>query len=233
MSHTTTVIVPIRKGSQRIVHKNIRPLGGYKYGLTEIKLRQLLASDVFDQILIDTDLEEIAEIIQHVTGGRADARLRVEPRIPSLAGSDATTDDLIKYIVTKIETTHMVWTHVTSPFFTGACYRRFMEAYHGRGEGADSLVAVDVLREFLWKKDGPLNYDRSVLRWPFTQTLEPIYLINSAAFAIPTALARQLSDRLGDRPAFFECSMFEGFDVDWPAQFDVVESLVNNGYEII
>ncbi|MDB6134135.1 MAG: acylneuraminate cytidylyltransferase [Verrucomicrobiales bacterium] len=233
MSRDTTVIVPVRKGSQRIIHKNIRPVAGFRYGLMEIKLRQLLATGVFDQILVDTDLEEMGEMMDYITGGVPDPRVRVEPRDPRLAGSDATTDDLIRHLVTKVRTTHMVWTHVTSPFFTAECYRRFMTAYHERPETADSLVAVDVLREFLWTKGGPMNYDRSKLRWPFTQTLEPVYLINSAAFAIPVELARKVGDRLGDSPAFFECETFEGFDVDWPAQFQVVESLVKNGYPVL
>lgn len=233
MNKDTTVILPIRKGSQRIIHKNIKPLGPFKFGLTEIKLRQLLATDTFSEILIDTDLDEIDEIVDYISEGKPCDKFNIQRRDPRYAGSDATTDDLIRHLIGKVTNTHVVWTHVTSPFFNGGCYERFMDAYHSRGAEHDSLVAVDVLREFLWTKSGPMNYDRSVLRWPFTQTLEPVYLINSAAFAIPAALGVELGDRLGNSPSFFQCEQFEGFDVDWPAQFDMVESLVNNGYKLI
>ena len=35
---------------------------------------------------------------------------------------------------------------------------------------------------FLWTKQGALNYDRSKERWPRTQTLDPVFEINSGAF---------------------------------------------------
>ena len=229
----TTVIVPIRKGSQRIIRKNIQSIGPYEFGLTEIKLRQLLAGDTFAEILIDTDLDEIDQVLAVIGSTGTTSRVRVEVRDPKLAGSDATTDDLIRHLVRKVNTEHLVWTHVTSPFFNTGCYARFMESYRSLPPENDSLVAADTLREFLWKKDGPMNYDRSGLRWPFTQTLDPIYLINSAAFAIRTDLARKLGDRVGETPAFFECEVLEGFDVDWPDQFQIVKLLVQNGYKII
>lgn len=233
MKKGTTVVVPIRKGSQRVEKKNIRPIGHFKYGLTEIKLRQLLSCDAFEEILIDTDVDEIGEILASIPRIENGPVIRVEMRPAKLAGSDATTDDLIQYIIGKIETENFVWTHVTSPFFNGACYKRFMDQFNTLPDGKDSLVAVDSLREFLWNEDGPINYDRSILRWPFTQTLKPVYLINSAAFGISTQKAKEVNDRMGATPEFFTCTGLEGFDVDWADQFKIVELLVQNGYSII
>ena len=34
--------IPIRKGSKRVKDKNIKPLPGYKFGVTELKIKQLL-----------------------------------------------------------------------------------------------------------------------------------------------------------------------------------------------
>ena len=33
--------IPIRKGSKRVKDKNIKPLPGYKFGVTELKIKQL------------------------------------------------------------------------------------------------------------------------------------------------------------------------------------------------
>ena len=33
--------IPIRSGSKRIKNKNFKPLPGYKFGLTEIKFKQI------------------------------------------------------------------------------------------------------------------------------------------------------------------------------------------------
>jgi CMP-N-acetylneuraminic acid synthetase len=227
-----TVVLPLRKGSQRIVNKNIKPIGKYQYGLTEIKLQQLVSCEYFSEILIDTDYELIEEILDRL-GLLGNKKIRIEKRPEELASSSTTTDELINYILTKIKSEHFVWTHVTSPFFTEDCYNRFMLDFLALSSEKDSLVAVNPLREFIWSKNKPLNYDRHLLRWPFTQTLEPIFLINSAAFAIETAMARRYKDRMGESPAFFECSGFEGFDVDWEDQFKMVEVLINSGYLII
>ena len=34
--------IPIRKGSKRIKNKNFKPLPGYRFGLTEIKIKQII-----------------------------------------------------------------------------------------------------------------------------------------------------------------------------------------------
>ena len=35
-----SIFTPIRKGSKRVVNKNLRPVGNFKLGLLEIKIRQ-------------------------------------------------------------------------------------------------------------------------------------------------------------------------------------------------
>ena len=37
-NNNITIFVPIRKGSKRIKNKNIKPLPGLKFGITELKL---------------------------------------------------------------------------------------------------------------------------------------------------------------------------------------------------
>ena len=36
-----SIFIPIRKNSKRIKNKNIKPLPGLKFGLTELKIKQL------------------------------------------------------------------------------------------------------------------------------------------------------------------------------------------------
>ena len=233
MHRTSTVVIPIRKGSQRVIQKNIRPIGDFKFGLTEIKLKQLVQCDFFTEILIDTDLDNIEEIVDSIHIPDSGPTIRIERRPAYLSGSDATTDDLIKYIIPKIKTDTLVWTHVTSPFFNKGSYQKFWEQYCSLPVTNDSLVAADVLKEFLWTDLGPLNYDTNKLRWPFTQSLKPIYLINSAAFAVSIEKAKQYNDRMGNTPLFYESTSIEGFDVDWEDQFKMVELFVQNGYKLV
>ena len=41
LTNQMIAIIPIRKGSFRIKNKNLRKLPGFKFGLTEIKIKQL------------------------------------------------------------------------------------------------------------------------------------------------------------------------------------------------
>lgn len=53
-------VIPIRKGSQRVPNKNLRPFAGTT--LLEAKIRTLKESGIFDEIIVNTDSEEAIEI---------------------------------------------------------------------------------------------------------------------------------------------------------------------------
>ena len=36
-----SIFLPIRKGSKRVKNKNLRPIGSIRFGLTEIKIKQI------------------------------------------------------------------------------------------------------------------------------------------------------------------------------------------------
>ena len=53
-------LVPVRKGSERVVNKNIRPFAGKN--LLSIKLEQLKSVSSVDTIVVSTDCENMADI---------------------------------------------------------------------------------------------------------------------------------------------------------------------------
>ena len=38
------------------------------------------------------------------------------------------------------------------------------------------------LQKFIWNDDEPLNYDRNLQKWPKTQTIDPLWEVNSGVF---------------------------------------------------
>jgi hypothetical protein len=62
-------------------------------------------------------------------------------------------------------------------------------------------MSVTELRSILWSV---VNYDRRQEKWPRTQTLEPVFVVDSAAFIKDVGLMRQLGDRVGGRPVLLE-----------------------------
>jgi CMP-N-acetylneuraminic acid synthetase len=215
-----TALVPCRAGSERIKSKTTRPFAGSS--LFEIKLRQLLATPEIDEVMVSTDDPVIEEMASEVGG----PRLRVVEREAYYASSACNTDELSAYFARSLPVTgHLLWTHVTSPFITSEHYGRAVRAYRA-SDRHDSLVSVFTLKEFVWNaKAEPVNYGSYTGRWPKTQDLERLYMINSGIFLIDIVLMRELNDRVGRTPYLFECDAVESLDVDDEADFALAERL--------
>jgi CMP-N-acetylneuraminic acid synthetase len=82
---------------------------------------------------------------------------------------------------------------------------------------------------FLWNESGPLNYDRTIEKWPRTQTLPVIHEVNSAVFLAPVGVYRSENDRIGDNPVLFDSDSMSALDIDWEEDFDRAEALLKAG----
>lgn len=206
--------------------KNIRPIGDKPSGLLQIKLEQLLATKLIDRIILSTNDEEIIEYARRLEAPKLDIRLRDD----ALASSSTSTDELIEYAGSMIEEGHILWTHVTSPFLTAPLYDAMIEKYLGELDcGHDSLMSVNELRGFIWDESRPVNYDRNVEKWPRTQTLAPLYEINSGVFLAPAAVYKLNGDRIGDRPYKYVLDKIQGFDIDWEDDFLMADAMLSAG----
>jgi len=206
-----------------VARKNIKPFAGYEHGLIQIKLRQLLASELIDEVVLstnDADILAYAESLQ-------DSRLRLHHRVDALACSVTSTDQLVAHALELIPEGHILWTHVTSPFITEKHYDQVVRVYLDQlHRSYDSLMTTTVIHGFLWQDEHPMNYDRSIEKWPRTQTLKPVHEINSGIFLASASIYRDLDDRIGQRPYLYELDKFTSFDIDWPEDFVIAECLV-------
>lgn len=206
--------------------KNIRPFAGRALGLLQLKLEQLLATRLVDRVLLSTNDQEILDYASQLK----DSRMEVRERDDRLAASSTSTDELIRYVGEIVPEGDVLWTHVTSPFVGASVYDAMIERYlQSQQEGFDSLMAVTELRGFLWDQSGPVSYDRNVEKWPRTQTLAPLYEVNSAAFLAPSECYRASADRIGRRPFRYILDKVTGFDIDWEDDFLVAQALVAAG----
>lgn len=225
----TTAFLPCRSGSQRVPRKNTRPFAGESHGLLAIKLTQLAQCAAIDDIVLSTNDPEVISIALSMDD--VQAKLRLDRRPEELCLSTTSTDELVRYVPTIIESGPVLWTHVTSPMVSSQDYSLIVSAYIdavAKGE-ADSLMTVTRFQEFLWSKEGPLNYDRTVEKWPRTQTLEPLFTINSAAFVMDAQSMARHGDRVGARPFLYELDGIKGFDIDWEGQFAIGELIYASG----
>ena len=221
-----TAFLPCRKGSERVLKKNTRPFAGRINGLLEIKLTQLLAVEELDEIVVSSNDPEVLEYAEGLTS----ARVRTHHRENSLGSSATSTDALVGHALALIPDGHILWTHVTSPFFGSRQYTDCLRSYRdGLAKGFDSLMTVTELHSFLWNLQGPVNYDRNLEKWPRTQTLAPLFEVNSAVFLYSAYGYAHTNDRIGKAPLLHPTSRIEGLDIDWPADFEVAQAMLDRG----
>lgn len=223
---TVTAFLPCRAGSERVPNKNTRAFAGEPDGLLGIKLDQLLATRGIDRILLSSNDPQVIAIGEKRGAGRPGSRLDIDLRPDILCSSSTSTDAVIAHVPTVIPAGDVLWTHVTSPFFTACDYDAAISSYRSaKDEGFDSLMGVSRLSTFLWNGEGPVNYDREQVKWPRTQTLAPLWEVNSTIFLAPIDVYRQFGDRIGKRPKLYEVEHKSAVDVDWPEDFDLAERL--------
>ncbi|PYE38591.1 CMP-N-acetylneuraminic acid synthetase [Rhizobium sp. PP-F2F-G20b] len=227
-----TVFLPCRAGSERVKNKNTRAFAGNLGGLLAIKIAQLLSCFEIDKIIVSTNDDVAMSIVTNLHG--ADPRVELIRRPEMLCGSHSSTDDVIKYVPTVIEHGPVLWTHVTSPFVTGYHYKEIIKRYLAdmKSGDHDSLMTVTEVRTFVWNEQGPINYERTVEKWPRTQTIKPLFEVNSAAFMVDVEMISRVNDRIGRRPRLFPLDRKVSFDIDWPDDFDIAELIWHNLHNI-
>jgi CMP-N-acetylneuraminic acid synthetase len=218
-----TCFLPCRAGSERVKNKNTRQFAGIEGGLLKIKLDQLIRCSLIDTIVLSTDDQKVIDVSKPYGN-----RIRIDNRPSELASSDASTDDLIRYVSKIISGPHILWTHVTSPFTGEDIYTRAINDYFSfiKTDKFDSLMSVTPLRVHVWDRKGePVNYKRAEIRWPRSQQVDPLFEVNSAIFINSRENYIRLEDRIGLNPYLFEMDQTESLDIDYEDDFLLAESI--------
>lgn len=225
--------IPIRKNSKRIINKNIKPLPGLKFGLTELKIKQLgkfrfLFSKYFKtnlEIVISSDCPKVLKFANHFKW------IKIFKRNKSLATDDS-LDKLIKYVPSVCKNDYILWTHVTSPLFNEMDYIEFIRFFFKnktKKNYSRSAFSADAIQKFLINDKGNwISHNYKKKKWPRTQDLSPLYIVNSAAFIAKRSVYIKEKDRICKKPMAIVSRINSGFDIDNIEEFKALknESLV-------
>lgn len=217
-----TAFLPCRKGSERIPNKNTRPFSADGKSLLEIKLAQLLEVEAISKVVLSSDDHEVFRQAQAFSS----PKLIAVERPPYLANSQTEISALARYAGSLVETTHVLWTHVTSPLFGAADYSEAIERFGAAWvHGADSMISVRKHQGFFLKYSGNGRYLEAPKAWPRTQDVEPIFEVDSAVFICERRIMADFGLRAGERPIAFESNLWQTMDVDWPEDFEFAQKL--------
>lgn len=186
-----SVLIPIKKRSQRVPNKNYRSFGGMP--LWEHTVKKFNFCPDID-LYIDTDDPELIVILR-----KKYPRITAYARSKELCGHDVSVTRLIANWVKKCDPLGFLFQiHVTSPFIEPELlYQAYsqMEAHH------DSIFAVRPYQNRFWYSGGPINHDPSCLKQ--TQELEPVYEDCSLFYGFSKNVALKIQ-RIGASPCMYE-----------------------------
>jgi CMP-N,N'-diacetyllegionaminic acid synthase len=194
---------------------------------------------VFEAVVVSTDSDEIADAARRY--GAEVPGLRP----PELATSTSADIEWVLHTMAALERDGRVYDlfsilRPTSPFRTGATIRRAWEQLLALGDRADSIRAVEPVRQHpgkMWMLDGELM--RPLLSQPSagtptyssqTKALAPVHVQNSSLeIAWTRVLHGPKPEIAGARIAPFATVGAEGFSIDYPDDVARAEELVAGG----
>ena len=215
-----TAVIPVRKGSQRVKDKNLRPFAGTT--LLDIKIQMLLQVPEIDEIIVNTNSEAAIELVEIEYG---ETKVRAQRREEYYASSQCSGSEFFKHLGEVTDTDIFIYAPCTSPFVkpetVSQCIHRFLEDVEIRD--FDCVSTVSSVKEFLWLDGRALNYDPS--NAPNSQNLPDVVALNFGTTVIKREDLIKNRNIIGIKPDFVITSDIESIDIDTPLDFYVAEKI--------
>lgn len=223
--------LPVRKGSKRIENKNTTPFAGFKKGLVEVKLRQLLNTKSIDEVILSTNDGSLIEFYNEKFSGYSLFKLDV--RSDHLCQDIINHSDLIDHAAKVTKGDYIILGHCTSPLVDSVDYDDIVYHYfdHILESGYDSLMTVKPFQNFLFTKgtrSRPYNFNGK--NWPRTQDLVELAEVDSAVFMTSRYVYENIHQRIGHNPYLYRMNSIKSLDVDWPEDFLIAEAVYQKVY---
>lgn len=205
--------VPAKGSSDRLPNKNLAVLDG-EY-LFKRKLRQLLDCKLIDEVYLDTDSDQIAELV-------SDLKVKRLSRPKALSTNATDGHELFAWECAQVDADIYIQALCTAPFVGSETVSRAIDRLISSVNN-DSLVAVSTTKLYLWEGDRPqYGFDRI----PNSEELPATRTESMSLYAIRKE-ALYLDKRFGLSPIFFELSPTENIDVNWPDDLILAESIAS------
>lgn len=209
-------LVAVRSGSERVVNKNLRPFSGSS--LLEIKVRQLLAIPDLDGVVVNSNDERMLRLAESLGA-------EVVKREPRFATNQVSMSEVYHNMASNMDADVIVYANVTNPLVESGSYSKAIRTFMDLSEGFDSVNSANLVKEFMFLDNKPLNYDIS--NQPRSQDLPNIYALNFAFSILKKNDMIKYKNVVGLRPYMFELSEVESVDIDTEFDFEIAEFFYN------
>lgn len=215
-----TAVIPVRKGSQRVKDKNLRPFANTT--LLDNKIKMLLQVPEIDSIVVNTNSEAAIELVEEEYAG---TKVTYHRREDYYASSQCSGSEFFKHLGEVTDTDIFIYTPCTSPFVrpetVSACIKKFLE--NQKTNDYDCVSTVSSIKEFMWLDGKAVNYDP--LNAPNSQNLPNIVALNFGTTVISRENLIKNHNIIGKKTDFVETSDIEAVDIDTPLDFYIASQM--------
>lgn len=217
-----TAVIPVRKGSQRVPDKNLRPFANTT--LLENKIKTLLQVPEIDEIIVNTNSEAAIEFVEIEYSG---TRVKAQRREEYYASSQCSGSEFFRHLGEVTDTDIFLYTPCTSPFIKPETISKCISLFIEFPE-YDCLSTVSSIKEFLWLDGKAINYDPQ--HAPNSQNLPDVVALNFGATVVKRETLIANSNIIGKKPQFVTTSDIEAIDIDTPLDFYIAEQIYRKLY---
>ncbi|MCD8235247.1 MAG: acylneuraminate cytidylyltransferase family protein [Prevotellaceae bacterium] len=208
----TACFIPIKANSERVPGKNFRVLNGKK--LYEYICEHVAEADIFDDVYIDTNSEEIATYAEN-------KGFHAIKRKPELALNTANGNDLLVYHFNQFpDYDYYFQLFATAPYLQPhtirICFDKMISS-----EVYDSCFTATENHGFYWLNNNPINYRPGIL--PRSQDMLAVVEETTGLYGISHAALDRYRCRIGARPYIHVVSKFEAVDINTEEDLKVAE----------
>tara|TARA_Y100000310_G_scaffold342105_1_gene443801 strand:+ start:1207 stop:1932 length:726 start_codon:yes stop_codon:yes gene_type:complete len=232
------VVIPARGGSVRVPRKNVKLLNGKP--LIAYAINAAKKSSFNPKIVVSTDDYEIKSVaLEH----GAEVPFKRPPHL----SEDVPTEDVILHTVEWLEENEsysadiVVCLEPPVPLRTSEHIDQCIDQI-ATDEDIDSVVTVTDVGatrpEWMMRvgEDGYINLysdhfkntGDGLMKFPASQSFEKLYKISGAAFACRPEILKQYKGMVGPRCKAVKIDPSVSFDLDTPADFEVLQHLLTN-----
>lgn len=234
LAPSIVALIPARAGSKRVQGKNIRTLAGHP--LIAYTIAAAVHSQIFADVIVSTDSDHIADIACYY--GAKSPFLR-----PDAFAGDASPDiDWVDYTLRKLRDAGQSYDcfsilRPTSPLRQPETIQRAWKQFQQAG-AVDSLRAVEKCKQHpgkMWVIHGdrmtPLLLNPAGVPWHSTpyQSLPEVYVQNASLEIARASVVFEHNTIAGTSVIPFFTQGLEGFDINDPRDWALIEALVDGG----
>lgn len=217
------VVIPVRLGSSRVIQKALLPVGDDGITLLAWKIRQLKLVLSVDQIYVSSESNELLDI------AKKEGVIPLKRQNHLADGHKASFSEVITGVISDIPNEHVAWVTCVVPLMTPQEYLKAFKEYGAHvlpdRSSYDSLVSVNLLKEYFWDDSGPINYQANK-HHTISQELPNIYRVTNGLYMAPKQLIMDREYLLGDNPYKSEVSKISGIDIDEYEDYEIAKDLM-------